>query len=203
MRVISKDEKPITAETPDESIEKTEEVAAKYNKECPLSEKMIEKLVKQMGVELSNFNLYNNFSNYFKKQGLFKLQFYYTTRANEEKHHFDWIKNYLEYQDAEFTIPAIEQVNTDIKDNIFPFQATVDREVQTTEEIYDIMDLALEEKDYSTICWLNGTAPVEGKLIPEQIEEMHISRSILKLALIGDADWLSIQDVVYSHYFNT
>lgn len=201
MRVISKDNKPIKAETPDESVEKTQEVAGKYNKECPLSEKMIEQLVKQMGVELSNFNLYNNFSNYFKKQGLYKLQRYFTARANEEKHHFDWIKNYLEYQDAEFTVPAIEQVDSDIKDYVFPFQATVDREIQTTEEINLIMKLAIEEQDFSTMSWLNGSTAVEGKLIPEQIEEMHISRAILKLAQVKDADWLAIQDAIYNCYF--
>lgn len=201
MRVISKDNEPVKAETPDESVKKTEEVASKYNKDCPLSEKMIEQLVKQMGVELSNFNLYNNFSNYFKKQGLYKLQRYFTARANEEKVHFDWIKKYLEYQDTEFIVPSIEQVDADIKDYVFPFQATVDREIQTTEEIYDIAKLAIKEEDFSTLNWLNGSSPVEGKLIPEQVEEMHISRAILKLALVKDADWLAIQDAIYNCYF--
>lgn len=192
----------IIGDTPDESVAKTEKVAEENSERrtCPLSKKMIEALVEQMGVEQSNHNLYHTFSNYYKAEGLTKLQSYYSSRASEELEHYNWIRDYLEYNDAVFTIPQIELIDVKIKDRVFPFKATVDREIQTTIDIFKIMDLAQKEGDYFTAGWLYGSSPIEGKLIPEQIEEESLSRQVLKIAELAGDDWLDIQDSVLEYY---
>lgn len=75
----------IVGETPDESIEETSNVADEhsYRRTCTLSKPMIELLVKQMGVELSNHNLYVTFANYYKFEGLTKLREYFKLRAKQ------------------------------------------------------------------------------------------------------------------------
>ena len=73
----------IVGETPDESIKETANVADEYSyrRTCTLTKPMIELLVKQMGVELSNHNLYITFANYYKFEGLTKLREYFKRRA--------------------------------------------------------------------------------------------------------------------------
>lgn len=122
---------------------------------------------------------------------------------DEELLHFNWIKKYLNFSDALYTVPEIERVDVKIKDRVYPFEATVDREIQTTVDIFKIMDAAIEEKDYFTINWLYGGSPLDGKLIPEQLEEEALSREVLKIAKIAGNDWLDIQDAVMEYYAST
>lgn len=136
-----------------------------------MSEKIQSLLVKQAAHELKNYNLYNSFSNYFSLEGLVDLQEYYSKRAVEEKNHHQWILDYMNDADARLIYPAIEENSEQkIENNLTPFIATVEREIQTTQMIYAIYEAAIEEKDYMTSCWLYK------KLIKEQIEEESISR---------------------------
>lgn len=151
-------------------------------KVCQVSEKIQDLLIKQAAHELKNFNLYNSFSNYFSLEGLVDLQKYYAKRAKEEKLHHQWILDYMNDADARIEYPVIE-VNTEqkIPNILFPFTATVDREIQTTQMIYAIYEVAIEEKDFMTASWLYE------KLIKEQIEEESISRMAVSI-IETDAD---------------
>ena len=132
-------------------------------------------LVKQIAHELKNHHLYLSFANYFAIEGVTDLEEYYRKRAQEEHNHHQWIMDYLTDADFKFMYPAIEQ-NTETASTIMePFRATVDREIQTTQMIYRIYELAISEKDYMTASWLSE------KLIKEQIEEENNSRMALSI----------------------
>lgn len=135
-----------------------------------------ELLVKQLSHELKNFNLYSSFANYFALEGIVNLQEYYTKRAEEEKHHHDWILSYLHDADYrvkyEITPTNAEQV---VDSWVTPFIATVDREIETTQLIYAIYNASHSEGDYMTCSWLYE------KLIKEQIEEESISRMAVSI----------------------
>lgn len=132
-------------------------------------------LVKQLAHELKNYNLYMSFANFFAIEGLSDLEEYYRKRANEEKNHHQWIMDYLTDGDYKFTYPEIDK-NTETFDTVVkPFQQTVEREIQTTNMIYKLYDLATSEKDYMTASWLYE------KLIKEQIEEENTSRMALTI----------------------
>ena len=135
-----------------------------------LSPKLGELLVKQLGHELKNYNLYMSFANFFAIEGITKLEEYYTKRATEELDHHEWIMKFLNDADYSFMYPSIEKNTETPTDIIFPFKATVDREIQTTQLIYHIYEEAIAEKDYMTSSWLSE------KLIKEQIEEENTSR---------------------------
>lgn len=183
------------------TMAKTEQTIDKSRRVCTLSHAMIEMLVKQLGAELSNHNLYRTFANYFSCQGLPKLEEYFILRADEEDNHHNWILWYLNYNDAEFQYPRIEAINVDIPNRAYPFEATVDREIETTESINKIVKQAIQEGDWATEAWLKGNDDEHGKLVLEQIEEESISRTIAEMAN-EDTDWQTKQDTILSFYLD-
>lgn len=177
----------------------TESYIDKSRRVCPLSKDIIDMLVTQLGAELSNHNLYKTFANYFGTNGLPKLEEYFLKRAEEEYLHHNWIYWYLSYNDASFTYPKVDAIDIDIPNHVFPFTATVDKEIETTMHINEIVDQAAKEKDWATFNWLNGSSKEEGQLVKEQVEEESISRTIADLAQ-EDNDWLIKQDSILSFY---
>lgn len=153
-----------------------------------LSKEVSDLLLIQLGHEMENYLLYNTFANYFALQSIPALEEYYYKRAEEEKAHHDWILHYLGDADCVVKYPKL---NTDItvESLIFPFVFTINKEIETTQMIYKIAELALSEKDYMTWTWLNK------HLIPEQIEEENISRLARQIMEL-DADLLEKSEKV-------
>lgn len=138
-----------------------------------ISENLTKLLVKQLAHELKNYNLYKQFANYYEVAGVGKLGEYYNKRADEELEHHNWVFDYLTAGDIKFQYPAIEANNVAVKNHLEPFQLTVDREIETTNLIYDLYEAAKAEKDYMTMIW------IEKPLLFEQIEEENTSRAAL------------------------
>lgn len=185
-----------------ENIEqpKNENNIDKNRRYCELEEELIVLFIKQISHELYNKALYLTFANYFAIEGLPKLEQYYKERAEEEEKHHHWIYEWLSYNDVQFEYPNVEAINIDIKDRIHPFKLTVDVEIETTDLIDKIMNAAIELKDYRTIAWLNGCGPIEGKLIPEQAEELSISRTIRDMAEEEYTSWQDKQRAILDFY---
>ena len=160
-----------------------------------LSERVAELLIEQMAEELYNHNLYMTFASYFKSKGLEDLVSYYQLRGEEEYEHHRWITKYLDENLVIYEYPAIDEVSEQIDDEITPFELTVEVEIDTTKNIYDILEAATEEHDYKTVAWLNA----EDKLIQEQIEEEHISKVILEIAKQDDS-WISKASAILAAY---
>ena len=178
---------------------KTEAYIDKSRRVCTLSKVMTNMLVTQLAAELSNKHLYMTFANYFGTNGLPKLEEYFIRRAEEEELHHRWIYWYLGYNDAEFQYPAVGPINVDITNHIYPFTATVDKEIETTMRINEIVAQAVKEGDWATFNWLHGTNKNEGMLVKEQVEEESVSRTIADMAQEGD-NWLLKQNSILSFY---
>lgn len=185
----------------DETLDQTEKNISKETsrRDCTLSDTIIEMLVKQLGCEIANHNLYKTFANYFATEGLNELETYWNGRANEELVHHNWIYNYLTENDALFQYPPIPAINIEIADRIAPFEATVDREIETTLGINKIVDQAMKEGDWATFQWLNGSNPEDGMLVKEQIEEEATSRTALDIAK-EEGSWLRKEKSILSFY---
>ena len=136
-----------------------------------ISPELAKLFVLQMVHELQNHYLYNNFANYFSLEGILDLEEYWRKRAAEEKNHHDWIYDYLNEADCRVIYPVIPadpaQAVTSI---IYPFIASVNREIETTQMIYGLYKQAGTDGDLMTQSWLLST------LIKEQIEEENTSR---------------------------
>ncbi len=147
-----------------------------------LSKPISDLLLIQVTHELENYMLYNMFSNFFALENILPLEEYYHKRAHEEMVHHNWIVDYLQEADCLLTYPTPNIQNT-AKTLIDPFILTVNKEIETTQMIYKIAEVALEEKDFMTFNWLNQ------HLIPEQIEEENTSRMARQIMEL-DADLL-------------
>ena len=181
-------------------INKMKQTIDKNRRYCTIDESLAEMLVTQLGKELSNKHLYATFANFFETEGLPKLGEYFKKRSNEEELHHNWIFEYLNYNDVCFQYPAIGEINIDIKNRTEPFLLTVDKEIETTMGINKIYEKAVELKDWATAGWLMGNGPINGKLIPEQIEEESVSRTIADMAQEENTSWLVKQDSILSFY---
>lgn len=185
----------------EETMKDTEEGINKDKRKCLISKEVSLLFITQLQHELANHNLYKTFASYYNECGLQKLVKYWEGRAAEEYIHHQWIFNYLNQCNVYFEYPEIPNIKIKFNDKITPFKATVDREIETTGGINNIMNQAMKEGDYLTMSFLLGSGTVEGKLIPEQSEEQKLSMDALALAEEGE-DWLAIQDSIYDLYFN-
>lgn len=167
---------------------------------CTISDEMKELLILQLRHELANYNIYMSFAVYFGNLGFSKLVEYWEGRAKEEHKHHQWILNYLYECNAKFEYPGISSSEINIPDKIFPFKFTVDREIETTGMIYNLVNKSVSLGDWATFSFLIGDDVEFGKLVIEQREEEHLSREVLKIAQ-SDTDWLSIQDSIHERYF--
>jgi ferritin len=158
-----------------------------------IGDKTAKLLVEQIAHELYNHNLYRTFANYFAVKGLHKLEEYYIARANEEINHHTWIVDRLNYADVSYKYPAIPPVDVKIKDEEDTFVQTLDKEIETTDLIYNIVNAATEENNWETVYWLQQT------LVDEQNEEEHISRKFLKIAQ-QDTDWVAKEEYILDSY---
>ena len=214
MRVTKKENPELVNQSPVEQIigkvekeegkditETTVKIINKSKRTCLISENLVTLFVVQLQAELSNHNLYKTFENYYNNQGLYKLAKYFNARAAEEYIHHQWVVNYLNSVNAEFQYPEIPITKLKIEDNLYPLEITVDKEIETTGFINNIVAQALEDKDWLTMAFLYGNGYVEGKLIPEQSEEMKLSMDVLNIAKV-ETDWLAIQDSIHDLYFN-
>lgn len=150
-----------------------------------LSPEITELLVKQLGHELQNYNIYMTFAAYFGREGYSQLEEYYRKRADEEHKHHKWIVDYMIDADCDFSYPTIGEVSSFKPTNLAePFDKTVVREIETTQLIYEIYKLATTQSDYMTIQWL------QEYLIKEQIEEENTSRMAQSIAEQDDTSWI-------------
>lgn len=170
-------------------------------RQCTISDVMIDLLVRQLQHEIYNHNLYRMFANWYALHGLIVLEEYYKQRANEEKLHHDWIADYLNDCDAEYTYPEIPKVTAVFENLVDPFELTVNQEINTTNLIYDIVNLAMEEKDWMTWAWLMNETPGKAMLVAEQREEEALSRTALDIAQ-QDGSWLRKEKSIMNVYTN-
>jgi ferritin len=161
------------------------------------SNEIIDKLIAQIGHEMYNHNLYSGFASYYKSLGLEKLCTYYIQRANEELEHHKWIVDYLHENHINFKYPEIPEITEKYDDPTTPFELTLEKELETTDLILEIVDLAQEKKDWLVFNWLmRDTAPC---LVAEQREEESISRTALAIAKQDDT-WISKEDAILNAY---
>ncbi|MDR0900134.1 MAG: hypothetical protein LBM26_00580, partial [Methanobrevibacter sp.] len=111
-------------------------------RESSIGDETAKLLIEQIGHELYNHALYRTFANYFAVQGLDDLEKYYIGRAEEEIEHHRWIVDRLNYAHIKYTYPAIDAVDVEIKDNLDTFVQTLDKEIETTQLIYNIVSSA-------------------------------------------------------------
>lgn len=127
---------------------------------------------------------------------MYKLEDYYIGRTDEELNHHQWIVDRLNYADVSYKYPNIPAVKVNIKDEEDAFVQTLNKEIQTTALIFEIVKTAEKNGEWETVKWLQDT------LVDEQNEEEYISRKYLKITQ-QNTDWIRKEDYILNSYQET
>jgi len=129
-----------------------------------LSEKLLETLNEQIKHELYAAHLYMAMAAYCAGQDLDGCSNFFLAQAEEERFHAMKFFNFINDKDGEIKFNALENPHASYDSVLDVFQAALQHEKIVTSKIYNLMDIATEEKEYATISFLNW-------FVDEQVEE--------------------------------
>lgn len=144
-----------------------------------LTNKMITKLNEQIGIEFESSNLYLQMGAWCAFKGLSGGAAFLISHAGEERMHMMKLFTYLGETGAMAVIPALSKPQADYDSLEAIFTQILEHERFVTGKINELVALAYEEKDYSTLNFLQW-------YVGEQHEEESLFSSLLdKIKLIG------------------
>ncbi len=152
-----------------------------------ISEKLAKMMNEQFGNEMGASMQYMQIAAYFDSRSLPKLAAFFYAQATEEQEHAMKFLHYLLDVGAEVAIPAIEAPVYEIADTAASFQMSLDWENDVTAQIYALMDVAMDERDYAAQAFLQW-------FVTEQIEEVSTMETLLDVVKrVGDKNLFMIE----------
>ncbi len=152
-----------------------------------ISEKLAKMMNEQFGNEMGASMQYMQIAAYFDARSLPKFAAFFYTQATEEQEHAMKFLHYLLDVGAEVVIPAIEAPVYEIADTAASFQMSLDWENDVTAQVYALMDVAVEERDYAAQAFLQW-------FVTEQIEEVASMETLLDVVKrVGDKNLFMIE----------
>ena len=144
-----------------------------------LSKKLIAALNKQINAEFYASNLYLQMSAWCQFKGLPGCAAFMSKQSAEEMQHMRRLFNYVNETGALAELGEITEPPTSFKSAQEIFEQTFEHELEVTQSIFKLVDIALAEKDHSTFNFLQS-------YVAEQHEEESLFRTILdRFKLIG------------------
>jgi ferritin len=153
----------------------------------PISEPMNAAINEQVGHEFAAMLQYVAIATYFDGEGLPVLARHFYRQAEEEREHAMRFVRFLVDAGATVAIPAIPAVKSGFGSAEEAVQLSLEREQTVTEQIYRLMDRAIEEKDHTTRNMLEW-------FVAEQLEEVSSMDSLLRMVRrAGEAGLLLVE----------
>jgi ferritin len=143
-----------------------------------LNEKINHAFNEQIGHELGNSNQYLAIASYFESEALFGLAKLYSAQADEEREHAKKFVKFILDAGGKVAIPAIPAPQNQFESAVAAAQLALDSELTTTRQIYDLVSLATEARNYIALNFLQW-------FVSEQLEE--VSSAQTRLAVIRRA----------------
>lgn len=129
-----------------------------------VSQKLIEALNEQLNFEYLSAHYYLGMAAYFSNEGLDGFANFFMVQAEEERFHARKFYDYINEMDGRVTITSIEGVQNEFDSPIDVFKGALHHEQIVTKRIYNLMDIAMEEREHATVSFLKW-------FIDEQVEE--------------------------------
>ena len=134
-----------------------------------ISEKINVAINAQIGFELGNSNQYLSIASYFEGESLFGLAKLFFKQADEERDHALKLLKFVLDSGGKVNIPAVPAPRGEFSSAEDAAQFALDSEVRTTEQVYELVELATREKNYITVNFLQW-------FVSEQLEEVSSAR---------------------------
>ncbi|AFC24838.1 ferritin [Saprospira grandis] len=145
-----------------------------------LSKKITAALNAQIAQEAAASSAYLAMASWCDREGLGNCAQFFYAQSDEERMHMLKIVHYVNEMDGHAIVPAVEQPETEFESVQKVFKKSYKQEKAVTASINELMSLSQEEKDHSTMVFLQW-------YVAEQREEEAMVRDILdKIKLIGD-----------------
>jgi ferritin len=145
-----------------------------------ISKKMESALNKQINAELYSAYLYLSMNSYFQSVNLMGFANWMRVQSLEEMTHADKFYGFVNDRGGKVTLAAIEGPPDKWSSPLAVFEAVYKHEKKVTKMINDLMDLAINEKDYATSSFLQW-------YVDEQVEEEANADGIVQqMKLVGD-----------------
>lgn len=138
-----------------------------------LSEKLQQAINDQINFEFESAQIYVAMAAYCTEQDLDGFANFFLVQAEEERFHAMKFYGYLAEQGGRVTISGTENPKNEYESILEVFNAALDHERKVTKRIYNIMDIALEEREHATKSFLNW-------FVDEQVEEEATMMGLIK-----------------------
>jgi ferritin len=142
---------------------------------------VIEKsLNKQIELEASSSQYYLSMASWTENQGLSGTSSFLYQHSDEERMHMLKLVKFINERGGKSVIPALIKPPTTFKSITHVFESLLEHELNVTESINNIIDLCLNEKDFTTHNFMQW-------YVAEQLEEEALARTTIdKLNMIGN-----------------
>jgi ferritin len=138
-----------------------------------VSPKIIKAINGQIGMEFAASLQYDAIGAHFDFQSLPRLSKHFYKQSTEERGHAHRFMKFVLDAGAQVAIPAIEAPVADFKCAKDAVKLSLDQEINVTQAINSLYDLALKENDHITSTFLHW-------FIKEQVEEVSLMSDLLK-----------------------
>ena len=152
--------------------------------------KKIEKVLNsQIEKEASSSHLYLSMASWVESKGLNGTAKFLYAHSDEERHHMLKLVKFINERGGRADIPALKGPQKEFKSLESVFEQLLNHEILVTESINKVVDVCLQEKDYTTHNFMQW-------YVSEQLEEEALARTMLdKIKLIkGDSAGIYLFD---------
>ena len=138
-----------------------------------LSEHLSNTLNEQIKYEFYSSHLYLAMAGYCYSIDLDGFANFFIVQAEEEKFHAMKFFNFVNEMDSRIHLEGLDTPANEYKNILDVFEISLEHEKFVTERIYNLMNIAQDEREHATISFLKW-------FIDEQVEEMSTFRSIVQ-----------------------
>lgn len=145
-----------------------------------IKKNILDALNQQVKAEATASQVYLAMASWAENKGLEGVSEFLYKHSDEERMHMLKLIKFINERGGIAKIPSLNEPKHDYQNLHELFEILLQHEMEVSAQINDIVDLTLNEKDYTTHNFLQW-------YVAEQIEEERLARNILdKLKLIGD-----------------
>lgn len=154
-----------------------------------IKEKVADALNEQLVSEFSASAQYVAVAVYFDTRVLPELAAFFSRQAEEEREHAMKIVNFMLETGAKPIIPGISGLQNEFESVAAAVQLALNQELKVTDEINNLVELAVEEHDYTSYNFLQW-------FVDEQVEEVDTMNALLETIRHAQGNLLLVEDYV-------
>ncbi|UCD97740.1 MAG: ferritin [Chloroflexota bacterium] len=152
-----------------------------------ISEELQSAMNAQIGREFGASLQYVNIATYFDADSLPQLAAFFYRQAEEERMHAMKFVHYIVEAGGQVRVPSVEGPQSDFKSAKEAVQAAFNWEVEVTNQINQLMDLAIKKNDHIGQDFLRW-------FVAEQLEEVSTMDTLLSVVERADQNLLWVED---------